>query len=607
MARKIEVIIAGDAKGLRRAFDDATTAAGSFGRKLGTVAQGAALALGGIAVGVGAGLVDAFGEAREAEKIGKITESLIRSTGGAAKVTADQVAGLAEAISNKTGIDDEAVQSTATLLLTFTNLRNEAGAGNAVFDRAVSLAQDMATVMGGDAQSSALQLGKALNDPIRGVTALGRAGVQFSEEQKEQIKNFVESGDLLSAQKVILDEVGRQFGGAAEAAATPTDKLTVKVGNLKEQLGTALIPIVDKAATFLGEVLPQAGDKFGPFLAQAGEMAGELAAKIAEHWPQIQQVAQQVFATVGQVIQTVVQTVRTHWPEIQRIIQQVLTTVQTIIAGAVSIITTLWNNFGNNILTFVQRVWGPVKQIIEGALTTIRGVVQTITALIKGDWSAVWDGIKQTVSGVWNVIQGVVKTAIETIRALLGIGLEIIGSIAKGAWNGIKTAAGKAIDGVVGFFRDLPGRILGLLGNIGNAALEIGKTIMEKIKDGIVGFVGFAADIGKAIVNAAIGFVNEQIIDRINNALEVKISVPGPVPDINLDPPDIPHIPTLHDGGVFHAPTRGGEGLALLRDGERVLTPEESAGGITLVFNGSNITAADAVREARWLQLTGVR
>jgi phage-related protein len=606
VARKIEVIIAGDAKGLRRAFDDATTAAGSFGRKLGTVAKGAGLALGGIAVGVGAGLVDAFGEAREAEKIGKITESLIRSTGGAAKVTADQVAGLAEAISNKTGIDDEAVQSTANLLLTFTNLRNEAGAGNAVFDRAVGLAQDMATVMGGDAQSSALQLGKALNDPIRGVTALGRAGVQFSEEQKEQIKNFVESGDLLSAQKVILDEVGRQFGGAAEAAATPTDKLAVKFGNLKEQLGTALIPIVDKAATFLGEVLPKAGDKLEPFLAQAGEMAADLAARIEEHWPQIQQVAQQVFATVGQVIQTVVQTVRTHWPEIQRIIQQVLTTVQTIIAGAVSIITTLWNNFGNNILTFVRRVWGPVQQIIEGALTTIRGVVQTITALIQGDWSAVWDGIKQTVSGVWNAIQGVVKTALETIGALLGIGLEIIGSIAKGAWNGIKTAAGNAIDGVVGFFRELPGRILGLLGNIGNAALEIGKTIMQKIKDGIVGFVGFAGDIGKAIVNAAIGFVNEQIIDRINNALEVKISVPGPIPDINLDPPDIPHIPTLHDGGVFHAPTRGGEGLALLRDGERVLTPEESV-GITLVFNGSNITAADAVREARWLQLTGVR
>jgi hypothetical protein len=48
--------------------------------------------------------------------------------------------------------------------------------------------------------------------------------------------------------------------------------------------------------------------------------------------------------------------------------------------------------------------------------------------------------------------------------------------------------------------------------------------------------------------------------------------MPWPIPDIDL--PDNP-IPRLHGGGVFRAPA--GEGLALLRDGETVFTPEQMA------------------------------
>src|SRR5882672_4310410 len=133
-------------------------------------------------------------QATESNKIAAQTEAVIKSTGGAAKVTAGQIGDLATAISNKTGIDDEAIQKSENLLLTFTGIHNQVGKNNDVFNQATKIAVDMGAALGGDASSSAIQLGKALNDPIKGITALTRVGVTFSDQQKEQIGTMVKAG-----------------------------------------------------------------------------------------------------------------------------------------------------------------------------------------------------------------------------------------------------------------------------------------------------------------------------------------------------------------------------------------------------------------------------
>jgi hypothetical protein len=220
-------------------------------------------------------------DARESAKISRLTEAAIASTGGAAGVTSKQVGDLATAISNKTGADDEAVQSGANLLLTFTKVRNETGKGNDVFNQATLAATDMAAALGTDTKAAALQLGKALNDPIKGVGALSRAGVSFTAQQKEQIRTLVESGDTLNAQKIILGELGTQFGGAAKAAADPLSRLKVTAGNLGETLGTKLLPHIDKGALFLTDFSSALFDN-----STRGEAmtttAGRLAVKVKE-------------------------------------------------------------------------------------------------------------------------------------------------------------------------------------------------------------------------------------------------------------------------------------------------------------------------------------
>lgn len=278
MARSatLKIDIIADAKGASKGLDEA-------GR--GFSKMGAAAKLAGVAVAAMAGkfLKDSVTGYREHNKIAAITAQVIKTTGGAAKISAKSVEKLADSIERKTGVDGDQIQAASNLLLTFTNVRNEVGKNNDIFNRATSIATDMSVALGTDAAGSAIQLGKALNDPIKGVSALSRVGVSFTEQQKKQIKVLTDSGNVLGAQKIILAELGKEFGGAAEAAATPADKLRASYHRLQDTVGAALVPALDKMAVFLNDrIMPpiqRMADKYGPKLTT---VMGDLGTKLSD-------------------------------------------------------------------------------------------------------------------------------------------------------------------------------------------------------------------------------------------------------------------------------------------------------------------------------------
>ena len=196
----------------------ATTKASTGMRALGTAAKwGGAAVVAGLAVG----LKKAVDEAREAQKATAQTRAVIKSMGNQAGVTAREVEKLANRISTYAGVDDEAIQSAENLLLTFKNLRNEAGKGNDIFTQTTELAVDMSAALGQDLKSSSIQLGKALNDPSVGLTALRRVGVSFSDAQSEMIKKMFESGKQMKAQKIILARAERGVQGIGQGPGRP--------------------------------------------------------------------------------------------------------------------------------------------------------------------------------------------------------------------------------------------------------------------------------------------------------------------------------------------------------------------------------------------------
>lgn len=216
----------------------------NFGRQI-AFASGAFIGAAGLT-----SVVRAFAdEAMDSQKVTADLQQVIKTTGGAAGVTADQVDRLANSMLRKTGIDDEDIKRSAILLLTFRNVRNEAGKNNDVFDQSVRITADLSKRMGIDLSSASVLVGKSLNDPIRGVTALTRVGVTFTNQQRAQIKAMVESGNIIGAQKVILAELRSEVGGAAEAyGKTLAGQMSIlrnEVLNLGGSLAEALMPNIE--------------------------------------------------------------------------------------------------------------------------------------------------------------------------------------------------------------------------------------------------------------------------------------------------------------------------------------------------------------------------
>lgn len=255
----------------------------SAGMKAGLLA-GAAV----VGAAVGKFIGDSIAEAQESAKIAATTEQIVKSTGGAANVSAAAVGKLATAISTKTGIDDEAVQTGANLLLTFKNVANEAGKGNKIFDQATAAAVDLSAAGFGSIDSASKMLGKALNDPVKGMTALSRAGVTFTQTQKDQVAEMVKSGDLLGAQKVILAEVQSQVGGVAAAQATGAQKMATAWGNFKEAIGAQLLPVITAVTNALTPLIQKITASPPALLAVAiilgGALAGAFIAAAVAAW-----------------------------------------------------------------------------------------------------------------------------------------------------------------------------------------------------------------------------------------------------------------------------------------------------------------------------------
>ena len=194
----------------------ATNEAADQTEKAAKRSEGLSKALAGVGkVVAGLGLAGLFGamiaEASESEQ--KVTElnAVLKSTGGIAGVTAKQALDLANNFQKVTRFSDEAVLSGENMLLTFTNI------GKDVFPRATAAVLDYATKFGSVEQAS-IAIGKALQDPITGVTNLRRVGVMLTDQQEEQIKTFMKAGQIQKAQAIILKELETEFGGLAIAA-----------------------------------------------------------------------------------------------------------------------------------------------------------------------------------------------------------------------------------------------------------------------------------------------------------------------------------------------------------------------------------------------------
>ena len=178
---------------------------------------------------------------READ-FATLANGLTRVSSDAPKA-AKALRAMADELGFKTLFDEKAFQKGFALLTSFKNI------GIDSYGRVAETAADLAQINQVDLKSSFLQLAKALSDPTRGLTALSRSGVIFTEQQREMILELHNSGQQMKAQAEILRIVEGSYKGAARAAATGLaaafDTLGQKIRDFNEALGKAAEPLLE--------------------------------------------------------------------------------------------------------------------------------------------------------------------------------------------------------------------------------------------------------------------------------------------------------------------------------------------------------------------------
>lgn len=251
---------------MQRSGQKAESTVGKLGKRL--------FALGAAAVGVRAIAGQFSAINREGELLQRNmlrTEALIRSTGAAAGFSAKQLHEQARQLALGTLRSTEEVMESQQILLSFRRVSGE------TFTRATELAADLATVVQTDLKSAMTQLGKALEDPVLGMTAMSRSGVSFTQTQKDLVKELIATGRQAEAQKLILDELASQYGGVARKEA---EGLAGAQDTLAQAFQESRQAIFDATGggEFFASIYDKASEALNEFTAQLE--SGELAEKI---------------------------------------------------------------------------------------------------------------------------------------------------------------------------------------------------------------------------------------------------------------------------------------------------------------------------------------
>lgn len=502
MANELEIIIKGTDKASEVLRGVAKESSGLGNVLGGIVKTGALAAAAGIAV-LGVGVAKSIQVATAAEKEQAQLAAVLKSTHGAAGMTAESVNALADSLSKVTPFEDEAVLGAENMLLTFTSI------GKEIFPRATETVLDMSQALGQDLKSSAIQLGKALNDPISGVTALQRVGVKFTEQQKEQIKTLVESGHTLEAQKLILQELQTEFGGSAKAAGqTFGGQLTIlqtAVGNLMEEVGGAFLPMLKDLTGWVNQnVMPafrEWAKDAAPKITQALKDLGTWIK--TEGLPTLMQLGQWIKENVLPRFQELVAWVQTNWPVIQQTLSDAWATIQPVLQAIGDLLRSLFQSGQQGVGAFAQ-AWPQIQQAIANVWATIQPILQTIFDTLSKFWAEVqpklekaWSAIQIKIQEVWTFIHD--NVIVPTANAIAAF-MDKWGAQLQALWTDLWNIVGGVIGVAWSFISGIIKIALDLLGGDFDAAGRDWKEMMDGIWTNIKQIFSGAWDAIKNIV-----------------------------------------------------------------------------------------------------------
>lgn len=536
-ARRVVIEFIGDDDKLVRAIDSSERASGRLSGKLGKLGKAAAIGLGAGVVVAGKALFDMTKNAVADEAAQRKLAIALKNSVGATDTQVASVEKWIAAQGRALGVTDDELRPAFQRLVQATGSVDEA-------QRQMGIAMDVSAGTGKSLKVVSEALMKANNGSTASLSKLG-------------LKTKDAEGNTLSLDQA-LQSMSKTFKGQAAAQANTLEgkmgRLKLIFDETKETIGAKLIPVVTKLADwFLSKGLPAIQefggwlqDNLGPIFARIGDTVAKLTGGMQGDF--------------GSSLQS----------------------IRDIVSGFVDIVRTLWERFGADFVRIAKGQFRTVVAVIRGALQVIRGVVKVVSGLLKGDWSKVWSGIKDIVAGVARIIVAVVKQLMLVLRTVFRAGWGVIKDVARAAWDGlvglVKAGAGKVVD----YVRSIPDKMRNLAGLFAGA----GRAVIGAFVDGLKNAAGVVSGIAGNVWSAVRSLLNGAI-DRINAALEFRISLPGP--DVTVNPPNIPHLAKgtrWHRGGWAIVGEQGPE-LAFLPRGSSVTPHQRSVGMLRQLGQGA--------------------
>ena len=516
----------GDATSVEKAASDAERAVGGLEKTaksagggfdvLGEIATGAMRRIGEAAINaVGSGLqmvgeffTDSIKEATEFQNVFAQTQAVIESTGMAAGFTAEEMAGLASDLSAASGMSlfsDDAILGATNVLATFKEIKG------VKFEEATSAILDMSQAMGMDLQSATVQVGKALNDPIGGISALSRVGVQFTDDQKAMIEEMVNLGDVAGAQEIILGELNSQFGGSAAAAvntyAGQMKVLEEQFNDVKQGVGEALLPILQELGRFaVAYIVPAVQDMATAFKDWIDSV----------DWVGLQSLFESVFTGISDAITTV------DWDSIFTSITDaidiVMTTaqeLQTVFDEVMVAVTDQFNIFWG----IVGPIWDEFVVALEDAYTQLAPLGDVVSEAF-GDISTEGEKLAPIGEFLGNIVSAVIKVAEILLQILVPIIKFVFPLIVDYITDTIDNFmklydtinyvfSGELKSDIEKWWTDTITSIVESITKVIDKAKQMGKDIMNGVIDGVESMAQKLKDSFGAIVNGAVKWLKD--------------------------------------------------------------------------------------------------
>jgi phage-related protein len=561
----------------------ATVAVGTaFGTMLGTLGTQAIYSLTNAIKG-------SINEAAEFQTLQEKTAAVLKSTGNAAGVSVKHIQAQAAALESLSGVDELSIINGQNLLATFTGISNQVGKGNDIYDQATKAALNLSSAMGTDMKAASLQVGKALNDPIRGMTALRRSGVSFTEQQTKQVARMQENGNLMGAQKLILAELSKEFGGAAKAVgsgfagsmARAKDAVSDMLRNIATKLlptltkmadwiatkgvpalqewwqkqGPQIIAVLRKVGTFIqGTVLP-ALKALGTWLANNSGTVTKLVVALTAGI-----VAFKAYMAVTSAVTTVLSTYRSVKQAIimlsynERVMQ-----LQATAAKVKDMAVTAAKKTAELAAAAATKAVAAAQWLLNAAMSAnpIGLVIAAIVALVAV-LVVLWkknEGFRRVVTAVWNAIKaafGVVVKAIvaylkvwwagvqkawDVVKAAFRIGVALVSAyvrtwlaVLKAVWSGVTGAFRAGVAAVKSVFGAIVGFFKGVWDRVVSLFTSMPAKFLGFAQDTIGGFIeGIKSKAGE-IVSTIKEFVTDKIPGFVKDALGIaspsKVMIP---------------------------------------------------------------------------------